>query len=163
MFIEREMSRDQMAAIIWTGVTSRSEEREFLFSKEKCIFAHFDFFRWRGNTLLNFISKKKFPYPNLKLNLKSCCGGCCGGYLLATTSREVWARNYPIASLRCVFSSSLPSVAILVRKISDKCRNRFYARLEKCHRFLIQPKIKRTIPSLSITGIIFNDLSFLGA
>lgn len=32
-------------------------------------------FRWRGNTLLNFISKKKFPYPNLKLNLKSCCGG----------------------------------------------------------------------------------------
>lgn len=116
-------------------------------------------FRWRGNTLLNFISKKKFPYPNLKLNLKSCCGG----YLLATTSREVWARNYPIASLRCIFSSSLPSVAILVRKISDKCRNRFYARLEKCHRFLIQPKIKRTIPSLSITGIIFNDLSFLGA
>lgn len=41
MFIEREMSRDRVAAIIWTGVTSQSED--FFILEREMHFAHIDF------------------------------------------------------------------------------------------------------------------------
>ena len=43
MFIEREMSRDHMAAIIWTAVTSCSKEKSDFILKREMQFAYFDF------------------------------------------------------------------------------------------------------------------------
>lgn len=81
MFIEREMSRDQMAAIIWTGVTSRSEEREFLFSKEKCIFAHFDFqMAWKH--LVKFYFEEEISLSKLKAKLEKLLRGLLRGLFI---------------------------------------------------------------------------------